>query len=158
MPRRTTTAEKVAAGNPGKRKLPEPIEPKLLAKCPGPAKRMQGRARELWKSLAPEVHRLGMLTVLDVPAFESLCDTIAQEELMRQVVRDEGYAESARDGDKRSPAAMQWSSLAHQAKTLMGKFGMTPKDRQGMEAPAREDATEEFDARQAWLARSSGKR
>lgn len=76
------TALRVLRGNPGRRPLnvdepqPEPITAQdKRAECPA---WLTGDARLLWKRVAPEAIRKGLLTVLDLPAFEALCQSYAR--------------------------------------------------------------------------------
>lgn len=71
------TALRILRGNPGQRAINH-AEPKpeqvaansKLALCP---KWLTGNARELWKRVAPGAIAAGLLTVVDIPAFEALC-------------------------------------------------------------------------------------
>ena len=164
-PPRTTTAEKVAAGNPGKRALPAPIRPPIDADVPGPPKMLRGagdqkaRARELWEEYAPLCHELGLLTRLDVATLGRWCDFQSKYEACSAVVDEEGLLiETERGTWKHRPEASLMTTYGQRLEILGKKLGMSPADRQGMEAPAREDTTEELDPREAWLARSKGKR
>lgn len=81
-PAPTPTALRFLRGNPGKRAInhaePQPdalIEGSALAKCP---RWMTGMARELWKRVAPGAIRAGLLTVVDLPAFEALCQSYSR--------------------------------------------------------------------------------
>ena len=76
------TALRVLRGNPGRRPLndaepqPEPITAHdRRAECPA---WLTGDARLLWKRVAPEAIKKGLLTVLDLPAFEALCQSYAR--------------------------------------------------------------------------------
>jgi P27 family predicted phage terminase small subunit len=57
---------RVLKGNPSKRKLPrnEPL-PELTANVPEPPSFVTGYAADEWWTVAPELHRLGLLTKLD---------------------------------------------------------------------------------------------
>lgn len=76
------TALVMLRGNPGHKKInydePKPdllTDSDKLAQCP---KWLTGDARELWKRAAPRAIKSGLLTVLDLPAFEALCLTYAR--------------------------------------------------------------------------------
>lgn len=69
-------------GNPGHRPInayepkPPPIEPNSsLARCP---KWLTGDARALWRRIAPGAIKSGLLTTVDVPAFEALCQSYSR--------------------------------------------------------------------------------
>ena len=53
-------------GNPGKRRARVPPEPARLDECPPPPDHLNGYAKETWLQVAPELFRVGLLTVLDV--------------------------------------------------------------------------------------------
>ena len=63
-------------GNPGRRELRTPPEPKPLLDI-SPPTRLSEEAREMWQEIAPELQRLGILTILDKPALKLLCETWA---------------------------------------------------------------------------------
>ena len=78
----TPTVMRLLRGNPGKRPInhdePKPEALSLdnpLAKCP---RWMTGAARELWKRVAPGAIKAGLITVVDLPAFEALCQSYAR--------------------------------------------------------------------------------
>lgn len=68
----TPTVLRLLRNNPGKRKI-DPDEPEPRVLVPAPPKTVQGAAREEWKRTVPELERLGLITVLDLPAFTSYC-------------------------------------------------------------------------------------
>jgi P27 family predicted phage terminase small subunit len=70
------TALKIARGNPGKQKLPRnEIKPRISAVVPDPPSHIMGSAREEWFRVAVELHRLGVLTVLDYAGLGAYCTT-----------------------------------------------------------------------------------
>ena len=76
------TVLRMMRGNPGHRPVnqDEPKPPAVkpdsgLAQCP---KWLTGEARNLWKRIAPDAIASGLLTVVDLPAFEALCLSYAR--------------------------------------------------------------------------------
>jgi P27 family predicted phage terminase small subunit len=80
-------------GNPGKRRLrPEP-EPAREPQCPDPPAFVTGYAADEWWRVAPELHRLGLLTVLDIMPLAAYCVSYrrwrqAEEALAKMAERD----------------------------------------------------------------------
>jgi phage terminase small subunit len=69
---------KVLRGNPGKRPMrPEP-QPEIAADVPEPPSFITGYAADEWWKTAPELHRLGLLTRIDVPALAAYCHAFGQ--------------------------------------------------------------------------------
>jgi len=70
----TPTALKLLRGNPGKRPIddnePQPEAGHLLA----PPEYLNDAARDEWDRVAPELHKLGLLTELDWVIFECYCE------------------------------------------------------------------------------------
>src|SRR4249920_2704931 len=75
--RRTLTHLKLLKGNPGKRPIrPEP-EPAVPATPPDPPEFLDEHAKNEWWRVAPELHALGLLTVLDLAPFAAYCQAYA---------------------------------------------------------------------------------
>lgn len=121
------TALKLLRGNPGHQKLnsqepqPDPITEKSpLAKCPD---WLTGDARTLWKRIAPGAIKTGLLTVVDIPAFEALCQSYAR---WRQLERLTGK-------DVELAIAKGYRNAAVKERQLMlqfgGRFGFDPSSR-----------------------------
>ena len=68
-PKPKPTALKIAKGNPGKQKLNtnEPQPSKELPPCP---EWIPPLAKSAWNNLVPELSRIGVLTKIDLNAFE----------------------------------------------------------------------------------------
>jgi phage terminase small subunit len=64
-------------GNPGKRALrPEP-EPARGSECPEPPSFLPPDAVAEWHRIAPELHRIKLLTVVDVGLMAAYCSAFA---------------------------------------------------------------------------------
>jgi len=70
------------AGHPGKRK-PKASEPSLSPRpevpsdIPAPPGHLEPLAQEVWKQHAPELHRMRLLTSIDVSMYEAFCSAYA---------------------------------------------------------------------------------
>lgn len=104
---------KILRGNPGKRALNknEPT-PGGMPNCPSHLDKM---AKKEWKRFAPILHRLGLLTEVDGPAFAAYCQQYSlwvtiQKELSRQgaqlsLVR-KALLEEAKAGNKKAEQSL----------------------------------------------------
>jgi P27 family predicted phage terminase small subunit len=73
-PRKTPTNLRLLRGNPGQRAIPKgEVQPLKPDKVPDPPRRLTDEAREEWFRIAPELHRLGILTVADLQPLALYC-------------------------------------------------------------------------------------
>ncbi|MCK1303899.1 phage terminase small subunit P27 family [Bradyrhizobium sp. 24] len=131
----TPTHLKLLRGNPGKRRLhPEP-EPQIAKVCPEPPPFITGYAADEWWTVAPGLHRLGLLTTVDVAALSAYCYAYAQwrqaaEALARMADRDEtmhGLLVKTVDGNaRRNPLVKIANDAAEDMLRYAGEFGLTP--------------------------------
>jgi P27 family predicted phage terminase small subunit len=122
-------------GNPGKRPLrPEP-EPAREPECPDAPSYLTGYAIDEWYSVGPELHRLGLLTVLDVSSFAGYCEAhhrwrLAREALQRMADRDpitHGLLVKTAIGDaRRNPLVRAVEAAADEMLAWASEFGLTP--------------------------------
>ena len=122
-------------GNPGQRKLhPEPV-PEIAKTCPEPPSFITGYAADEWWSVAPELHRLGLLTRVDVASLAAYCQAYghwrtAEEALARMADRDEhmhGLLIKTVDGNvRRNPLVKIAADAAEDMLRFAGEFGLTP--------------------------------
>ena len=68
---------KVLRGNPGKRPM-KPSRSPRCRRCPEPPPFITGYAADEWWRTAPELHRLGLLTRIDVPALAAYCHAFGE--------------------------------------------------------------------------------
>lgn len=66
---------KLLRGNPGKLAIPknEP-QPASELECPAPPSFLASYAVHEWHQIAPELHRLGLLTLVDTVSFAAYCE------------------------------------------------------------------------------------
>ena len=122
-------------GNPGKRALKAEPEPAREPECPEPPSFLDGYGRDEWWCVAPELHGLGLLTVLDVAVLASYCTSYsrwrtAEEALARMAERDEDTRgltiRSSDGGRKMNPLVRIAGQAAADMIAVAGQFGMTP--------------------------------
>lgn len=150
------TELKIVRGNPGRRPLPtdEPRPPEGDIQCPS---WLKGRARRVWKELAPALADAGLLTVLDVPMLADLC--VVRAEFMRAVadVEKRGIEVESTKYDRKTGAAFYVtednpsvriaSDANKRAKAMEVEFGMSPSSRTRVKAapkPEKKSALEEL--------------
>jgi P27 family predicted phage terminase small subunit len=122
---------KVLRGNPGQRRLrPEP-EPPISPECPGPPSYIVGHAADEWRRLAPELHRLGLLTLADVTVFEGYCIAYARwREAEERLVGAELIIPGARKGTQFANPLIAAAAQARRDVLRFGaEFGITPASR-----------------------------
>jgi P27 family predicted phage terminase small subunit len=122
-------------GNRGRRPLrPEP-EPAIEPACPEPPSFLGAYARDEWWRCAPELHRLGLLSVLDVAPFAVYCHAYhrwrtAEEVLAGMGERDAltyGLLIRSVDGNpRRNPLVKIAADAAAEMIGAAGQYGMTP--------------------------------
>lgn len=135
-PAPTPTALRVLRGNPSGKRInhdepsPPPIAPDdVLARCP---KWLTGDAKALWERIAPGAIVTGLLTVVDLPAFEALCQSYAR---WRQFERLTGK-------NLELAIAKGYRSASVKERQLMmqfgARFGFDPSSRSNVRLPPRE--------------------
>lgn len=142
----TPTALKVARGNPGKRKLntrePKPAQPEGAPAAP---RRLTGIALAKWNELAPELHRTGVYTVVDVDALERYCLIYQRWVEAEECLVKEGFITLT---DKKNQIQNPYLAVANrcikQLDSLASSFGLTPSSRSGVksEPPPAEESLE----------------
>jgi P27 family predicted phage terminase small subunit len=135
-------------GNPGKRRARVPPEPGRADECPQPPRQLNAYAQEEWQHIAPELHRLNLLTILDVGPLAAYCAAAArlrqaEEALAKMAAQDKrGHALTI----KGSAGSQVTNPLLRIACTAMNDmlrygaaFGLTPAGRlrlSGINPPA----------------------
>jgi P27 family predicted phage terminase small subunit len=130
----TPTRVKKLRGNPGRRPLGEDAEPQPRPSSAEPEKDLSAEAKRVWRRLAPELLRVGVLTEVDRLEFGRLCELVVMVKDLRRQLKAEGFTIVAevtgRDGSKgertrKHPVA----DLLHQTETrlttLSDRFGLT---------------------------------
>lgn len=143
-PRKSNTAKRLA-GNPGKRPVTE--EPKPDSTMPELPAHLDAEAQREWKRMAPELHRLGLLTVVDRTAFAAYCQAWANWVSACKMMNAEGPVLTSDKGNSYlNPWAMVASQSLEQMNRFGAPFGLTPGARRKLDVkpPEPEDPFDGF--------------
>lgn len=131
----TPTNLKVLRGNPGKRKLnkQEPQPPAGVPECPD---WLSEKARLAWDEVAPVLHKMGVLTVIDRLALSALCESYADYRDSREAVEDPDigrvYETQTQTGGtmfRARPEVLMLKDADRRLRSWLAEFGMTPSSR-----------------------------
>ncbi len=136
------TAIKVLTGNPGRRPLnraePQPTEADIRV----PKGRLPEDGKRLWRALAGQLTRLGVLKATDLPALEMLCLHYAVARQAWEIVDEEGIEveQETLTGTiiKKRPAASVFRENSMAFKSYLTEFGLTPSSRVRIKADGQE--------------------
>ena len=140
--RKLPTHLKLLRGNPGRRAiLPEP-EPTVPDKLPEPPGFLNEDAVNEWWRVVPELHALGLLTVLDVMPLAAYCAAFAHwieaERLLSAMAAKDATSGLLVRGQAGSLMVNPLLKIARNAAADMvrfaGEFGMTPVARSHISA------------------------
>lgn len=114
--------------NPARVNRDEPVPDQNA--CPEPPSRLSNKAKVMWRRLAPDLHRKGVLTGWDVDAFAETCEAAINMRLAQETLNKEGLFVTTSKGDLANHPAMKtvrdnWTIFIQGA----GRFGLTPSDR-----------------------------
>jgi P27 family predicted phage terminase small subunit len=141
-------------GNPGKRPTRSPPEPARAEEWPPPPRHLNAYAKQEWRQIAPELHRLNLLTVLDVGPLAAYCSAAAQlrqaEEVIEQMAKldPRGHALTVKGsaGNQVSNPLLRIASRAMNDMQRIGaQFGLTPNGRLRLSGIKPSPAPSKFD-------------
>src|SRR5690349_14347556 len=138
-PKPKPTVLKLAAGNPGRRPLNE-REPQPTPGIPDAPAWLDDVARACWMRTAGELHRLGVLTMIDGDALAAYCVAWSEFCKARDFVAANGQTYYVKDKDGKPKVAMQWPQVSIlrnmmvQVLRYQQEFGLTPSSRTGIRA------------------------
>ena len=142
----TPTALKILRGNPGKRPLahdepkPRPVAPE----CPA---WLLAEAKREWRRVAPELERLGLLTMVDGAAFAGYCQAYGRWVQAERALKKHGLTTETSTGylAPRPEVVISRQSL-QLVKAFCSEFGLTPSARGRMTVPeSGDDGDNPFD-------------
>ena len=117
-------------GNPGKHPARSPPEPARTEQRPEPPEHLKGSAREAWLHLAPELHKLNLLTTLDIGRLVPIAAP------MRLATGRRGVAALGRTDDQDRESHPRVNPLVRMASQAMddmrrigAEFGLSPNAR-----------------------------
>ena len=129
---------RILRGNPSKRPLPqnEP-QPDIAPDPPPPPDYLAYYAREEWLDKAPQLHRLGLLTKIDLTALAAYCTAYQHWRLATEALEARRVAEASDHGLtltlETKTITNPLVSVAYKASTEMlrfaAEFGFTPAAR-----------------------------
>ena len=90
-----------------------------------------GHAREAWLRLAPELHRLNLLTVLDVGAFSAYCWAYARWQQAEEALQRSGELtiKTAKGHPRVNPLVRIASQAMDDMRRIGAEFGLSPNAR-----------------------------
>ncbi len=136
---------------PGRAKEPQPQPAAHLPTPPGISKESQ----KLWKELAPELQRLGLLSTVDVPALimTVVAGGVAME--AAKALRQQGLTRLDENKvERKNPHFQLFRDAAANYYRWASRFGLTPADRAGLNVPG----SEEINSLEKFLADAVGGR
>lgn len=124
------TAVKKRAGNPGKRKLGKKTEPKpKVAALPEPPEHLAELGKQCWEYYAEHLHKLGLLSTIDLFAFEGFCFNYGRYVEAELAIEEEGAVLETFSTWKKNP----WVDIGRAARNdclkFATEFGLTPSSR-----------------------------
>jgi P27 family predicted phage terminase small subunit len=152
--RKIPTHLRLLRGNPGKRPIkPEP-EPAVPDKPPEPPAFLSEDAVNEWWRVAPELHALGLFTVIDVMPLAAYCQAYAhwiaaERALALMAAGDPRFNGLMIKGSTGSYLGNPLVKIARNAAADMlrfaAEFGMTPRARSYLDAAGRLSGPSKFD-------------
>ncbi len=122
-------------GNPGKRKLRAGPQPQRTAEVPEPLSFLSEAGKAEWRRLAPELCRLGLLTVLDHAIFGAYCQSLGHWMTAERLLQTEGLIARGSTGNiVMHPLVKIATQAARDLCKYAAEFGMTPCARARMRA------------------------
>jgi P27 family predicted phage terminase small subunit len=122
---------KLIQGNPGHRKLPKEPQPASSSRCPPPPDYLTGSAADEWKRIAPELHRIGLLTKVDLNCLAVYCASFARWKLAEELLAKEPLTAEGYEGNPmiQHPLVRIASQAARDVLRAGAEFGLSPASR-----------------------------
>ena len=134
-PKPQPTNLKLIRGNPGKRPL-NTSEPTPDMQMPEPPDGMSTAAVSQWHIVAPQLHKIGVLSLLDATALEMYCVAYGNWRDAQEKIQKFGPLVKAKTGFLQQSPYMQIANKAFdQMRAMISEFGMTPSSRSSISVP-----------------------
>ncbi len=127
---------KLLKGNPGRRPISddEP-KPRVSPGVPEPPDWLKIYAKTEWAAVAPELHRLGLLTAVDLTAFAAYCQSYARWRSAEEYMGENGNTVVEETGvERRVPQAVISQAALVDMNRFGSQFGLTPSARTSIHA------------------------
>ena len=140
-PKPKPTRLKVLEGNPGKRRLnrKEQKPERGIPPCPG---WLCAEAKREWRRISPELHRLGLLTLVDLGVLAGYCQAWARWAEAERFIEENGSTMTLRD-DKGNvkwvqavPQVAIGVKMLEKVRQFGAELGLSPSSRTRLEAEA----------------------
>jgi P27 family predicted phage terminase small subunit len=129
-PRPAPTAIKRAKGvRPDRINPNEPIPEGRAPSCPP---HMSPEARRMWRRLAPDMYRKGVLTAWDVELFAFFCDLVDQVQRARELLGPGLLLPRGPNRAVTNPAWKIYRDGIAELRALAQEFGLTPSARSNL--------------------------
>lgn len=138
---------RIVGGNAGKRAINK-REPKAERSRPSAPGHVTETAREAWGYVSGMLDRAGVLTEIDAPALESLCEAYADLRAAREALKAFGsryYETISQSGGvmhRPHPALSDMQDADRRIRAWLVEFGMTPSARSRVKVDGAKDEDE----------------
>lgn len=124
------TQLRVLQGNPGKRAMPKgESKPAKPLKLPPVPRSLGAAGKARWRTFGKRLLDLGLLTDLDLHAFELYCRAVDEFEMASEELEKGYYLVAASGYVYQSPFVSIKNNAQKMINTYLGQFGMTPASR-----------------------------
>ena len=145
-PQPIASALKLLKGNPGKRAInhdePKPLVPPDV---PEPPDWIEPYAKTEWGVVAPELHRMGLLTAVDLTAFAAYCQSYAHWRAAEEWMNKHKHTVVEVTGlERRVPQAITAQAALLDMHRFGSAFGLSPSARTSIQAVPTAKADNKF--------------
>lgn len=115
-------------------------QPVAADEAPKPPRYLGRYAKTEWRRVVPELHRLGLLSVVDRAALEAYCEAYHDWREAKLALDEEGRTYKTDTGYIRPRPEIKFAAEAVKTmKAFMGEFGLTPSARSRIAMPESEE-------------------